>query len=309
MDYRPPVFRQPQQFNGSLDGIFEQYMAMKAQKEQGARQDFSDTVQFGTPIRNLSPEQLERGAQPPFTPSGPTQTGQPMAPQFDNDPHVAAIQKFLESKRQSSSLASQTQKAELGLTQAKTINELSEAGGKAGARGTKAEGELRGELQTLSKPFVQVRDSMGRIRAAANNPTAAGDLALIFNYMKVLDPGSTVREGEFATAQNSAGVPERLKAKYNQVIRGERLADDQRADFVSRAEDLYKSQESIQKQQEEQYRGLAGRMGANPENVILDQSLPKTAAGKIRVSNGRETLLIDAADEADAARDGYARAK
>jgi len=33
--------------------------------------------------------------------------------------------------------------------------------------------------------------------------------------MKILDPGSVVREGEFATAQNSAGIPERIRAKYN----------------------------------------------------------------------------------------------
>lgn len=188
-----------------------------------------------------------------------------------------------------------------------------DANGAMGAKTVKAEGDLRGELQTLSKPFVLVRDSMGRIEAAAKNPTAAGDLALIFNYMKVLDPGSTVREGEFATAQNSAGLPERIRAKYNQVINGERLAEDQRADFVGRARDLYQSQAAIQKQQEEQYRQLATRMGVNPANVILNQDLPKPkedkTSGKIRVSNGSEVLLIDAADEADAKKDGYARVK
>ena len=132
---------------------------------------------------------------------------------------------------------------------------------------------LRDELNKLSQPFQQVRDSFGRIQAAAKNPSAAGDLALIFNYMKVLDPGSTVREGEFATAQNSAGIPQRLVAQYNKVVNGERLAPEQRQDFVSRAEELYKSQESIQKRQEQHYKGIAERSNARPENVIFDRSL------------------------------------
>lgn len=319
MDYRAPSFRQPQQFNGSLDGIFDQYQAMKDKQAQDGRQDFADTVQFGTPIRNLSPEQLQRGAQGPFMPSGPTQTGQPMAPQFDNDPHVAAIQRFIQTKKQGASMAAETAQAGLAKTESETAENsaqaaklAAEAGAIPAAKGSKAEDDLRGELQTLSKPFVQVRDAMGRIEAAANNPSAAGDLALIFNYMKVLDPGSTVREGEFATAQNSAGMPERIRAKYNQVVNGERLEETQRADFVDRARDLYKSQENIQKRTEGQYRELAGRRGANPQNVILDQGLPASApkaGGKIRVSNGKETLLIDASDESAAAKDGYARAK
>ena len=182
----------------------------------------------------------------------------------------------------------------------------------AGLAGTdgKAENELRDELNKLSGPFTQVRDALGRIRASANNPTAAGDLALIFNYMKVLDPGSTVREGEFATAQNSAGLPDRLRAKYNSVVNGERLEAGQRSDFVSRAEELYSSQAAIQKQQENEYRRIAKNRRANPENVVIDRGLPApTSSGKIRVSNGRETLLIDARDESDAAKDGYVRAR
>ena len=38
-------------------------------------------------------------------------------------------------------------------------------------------------------------------------PDAAGDMALIFSYMKMLDPNSTVREGEYATAQDAGSIP------------------------------------------------------------------------------------------------------
>jgi len=61
--------------------------------------------------------------------------------------------------------------------------------------------------------------------------TAADDIALIFSFMKTLDPGSTVREGEFATASNAGGIPERVWNLYNKVKAGQFLTDEQRKDF------------------------------------------------------------------------------
>ena len=65
------------------------------------------------------------------------------------------------------------------------------------------ETKLRNEYTGFAKDYQKQNAAFGRIQAAANDPTPAGDLALIFNYMKLLDPGSTVREGEFATAQGA----------------------------------------------------------------------------------------------------------
>jgi len=39
----------------------------------------------------------------------------------------------------------------------------------------------------------------------------------------MLDPGSVVRESEFATAQNAAGVPDQVRNMYNKVLSGTRL--------------------------------------------------------------------------------------
>lgn len=143
----------------------------------------------------------------------------------------------------------------------------------------KKEGKLRGEYIKISTDFRSVRDAWGRIIASAKDPSAAGDLALIFNYMKVLDPGSTVREGEFATAQNSAGVPERIRAKLNSVLSGERLGEATRQDFVSRAGSLYQQQEVYFKKNQEHYSGLAERYGLDPRNIVVDftQGVPEQA--------------------------------
>lgn len=140
--------------------------------------------------------------------------------------------------------------------------------------GLQAEEGLRKELTGVSKDFRTVRDSYARVLASADDPSAAGDLALIFNYMKILDPGSVVRESEFANAQNAAGVPEQLRAQYNRVLRGERLSDVTRADFVNRADRLFTSQLQVQRQTEAEFRRIAEASGARPEAVIQDQFVP-----------------------------------
>jgi hypothetical protein len=89
--------------------------------------------------------------------------------------------------------------------------------------------KLRDEFNNQSKEFVGVANSFKRIQDSAKNPSPSGDLSLIFNFMKVLDPGSTVREGEFATAQNAGSVDDRVIGLYNRIASGERLSADQRS--------------------------------------------------------------------------------
>lgn len=150
----------------------------------------------------------------------------------------------------------------------------------------KIESDLRGEFTTQAKPFVGVAESYQRIRDSVADPSAAGDLALIFNYMKVLDPGSTVREGEFATAQQAGSVPARILAQYNKVLNGERLAPEQRADFFSRATKLYQGQETrFNKMVKERYTTLAKQQGLNPENVVIDVT---SSTAPVDMSGGSE---------------------
>lgn len=131
----------------------------------------------------------------------------------------------------------------------------------------KSEGDLRQEFDGLTKDFRVVNDANERIKASAQDPSAAGDLAMIYNYMKILDPGSTVREGEFATAQNSGSVPDRVVGVYNRILDGERLSSDQREDFSDRAQKLFTSQAKQFNKTAKRYQNLANEYGFRPNNV------------------------------------------
>lgn len=122
------------------------------------------------------------------------------------------------------------------------------------------------------KTYLTLRDNYNRIQSSAQDASAAGDLSLIFSYMKMLDPTSVVREGEFATAQTAGGVDDRIRAMYNKVVSGERLSTDQRADFVNRANMLYSDTEKIKSTLDSEYKTLAENAGIDPMDVVYEGS-------------------------------------
>lgn len=175
------------------------------------------------------------------------------------------------------------------------------------------ENNLRSQFLSQSRDFIDTAASYQRMVDSSRSPSAAGDLALIFNYMKMLDPGSTVREGEFANAQNSGSVPQVIAAQYNKVISGERLNDSMRQDFMGRATDLYRGQLSRHKQREVEFQNLATQYGGNGSRVTPNLATPiggyggESESQRVRVSNGKETLEIDASDLAEAESEGFRR--
>ncbi|MBM4443381.1 MAG: hypothetical protein FJ027_23475 [Candidatus Rokubacteria bacterium] len=129
---------------------------------------------------------------------------------------------------------------------------------------------LRNSFAAASKTFIDVRDAYERVQASAKEPSAAGDLSLIFNYMRVLDPSSTVREGEFAQAASAGGFGERLQGLVQRAMTGQRLTDAVRTDFVDRTKKLFEAQLRSHTQLEDEYRRIAKERGVEASNVIID---------------------------------------
>lgn len=135
------------------------------------------------------------------------------------------------------------------------------------------ESGLRGEFQKLTKDFRGIQESFGRVvQSAEPGPKghhAAGDLALVFNYMKMLDPGSVVREGEFATAAKAAGLGETIIAAMQKVDNGDILTASMRQDFVDRSWKLYSEAARGFEITSGEYVKLSNRhQGVDPSKVV-----------------------------------------
>jgi hypothetical protein len=130
-----------------------------------------------------------------------------------------------------------------------------------------APNELRDEVNALTKDFRVVQDAHSKIKNVAN--TGAGDMSLLYSFVKLLDPGSVVRESEFAAAAQSGSYGERIQGAVNRALTGQRLPDGLRKDFIREADNLYKSQKSGNDRVVKQYTEIAKRAGLNPEDVIV----------------------------------------
>ena len=93
-------------------------------------------------------------------------------------------------------------------------------------------------------------------------------MALVFTFMKVLDPSSTVREGEYANAQNAPGVSQKIINQYNKILDGELLTPKGRAGFVNTANILVNSQLGSQKKLESTYKGYADKYGLDANEIV-----------------------------------------
>jgi hypothetical protein len=118
------------------------------------------------------------------------------------------------------------------------------------------ETKFRKEYNDQTKPYQEVKSAYGRVLSSED--TAVGDLSLIFGYMKMLDPGSVVREGEFATAQNI----------YNKVATGQRLSPSQRESFKGQAKGLYSSALEGEKTVRTGLERISKGYGLNPANIF-----------------------------------------
>lgn len=131
---------------------------------------------------------------------------------------------------------------DLGARTAKTMAEIDALGKEAPLTPPEkmdAEGKLRKEYSDQTKSFQDVYDSWARMQAAKDD--AVGDLSMIFGYMKALDPGSVVREGEFEVARKTAGIPDRVWNFYEKLKTGERLTESQRKSFREQGKALYEA--------------------------------------------------------------------
>lgn len=172
---------------------------------------------------------------------------------------------------QTGSALAQTKK--LGVETAKAALELEALKSSGGLDPTKAfeqEEKLRKEFQGRTKVYGELGTTFNNIKSSAEAKNGPGDIALITGFMKMLDPGSVVRETEFATARDTAGLYERLLNTSQKLQSGQLFALDskQRQEYVNLAKQYL---DSAQKKAGEDKKALGvvvKNYRLNPDNVF-----------------------------------------
>ena len=151
----------------------------------------------------------------------------------------------------------------------------------AGEAGSKIEAQalqtnkdygVKQEIQDLRKvqsAFFKLQNVLDPNKA----PNPQQDQAAIFSWMKILDPGSTVREGEYATSENARGVPETIKNYWNKVVKGLILTPEQRIKLIQASEDVYLGQAQSAIPTIEQFAETESQIGARVGSVVPRQDV------------------------------------
>ena len=165
------------------------------------------------------------------------------------------------------------------------------------------EKDLRAEWNKVNYPYAEVRANYNKLRAALepdrnsdgeiieSKKKGAGDMSAVFLFMKMLDPGSVVRESEFQAAQATAGAIDQLGIKIAQLKEGDILSPGQRKDFLKLAKDFMEAGTELKNETRLNLGTAVKNYGLNPKNVFGVELAPSgfylnSSAYKVANSKG-----------------------
>ena len=182
------------------------------------------------------------------------------------------------TQQQTNKVIAETKK--LGTESAKAVMELEaleKSGGLDPNKKFDQEEKLRKEFTTRTKDYGEMGVTFEKIKTSAQSNTGPGDVALITGFMKMLDPGSVVRETEFATARDTAGLYERLQNNLNKARSGQFLQTTQRKEFVALAKQYYEAAQKKADKDKQALNAVVKNYKLNPENVFGPETTAPTS--------------------------------
>ena len=121
------------------------------------------------------------------------------------------------------------------------------------------------------QPVLSAYRRMHNLISRDEEISGMDDIAIVFSFMKLLDPGSVVRESEFETAANAGPRAKYFARQWNRFITGGRFTQSDRKGFLKSALNLVKPALDEEKQLQKKYISMSRRYGY-PAAFIIPQS-------------------------------------
>jgi hypothetical protein len=128
--------------------------------------------------------------------------------------------------------------------------------------------KLAKEYETQSADFQTIQQQADLIQRSLNDPSAAATLASATALMKLLDPGSVVRESELGMAMKATGKIDQLTNYFNVVENGQVLTPDQKKEFSRLVKQFVGAAAEAQNRRNQRFSKRAKAYGLNTENVV-----------------------------------------
>jgi len=127
-----------------------------------------------------------------------------------------------------------------------------------GQKGFENEMKLAGAFkqEPVYKDYQDVKSAFGQVVSSLSQGTPIGDVAGATKVMKLLDPGSVVRESELGIAMAASGRMDRLNNYFSNMMSGRKLTPTQVDDFKALSNELYSAAGDAYNKKRREYQGF-----------------------------------------------------
>jgi hypothetical protein len=142
-----------------------------------------------------------------------------------------------------------------------------------GQKGFENEMKLGGAFKNepIYKEFNDMKAAYSQVVSSLAQGTPIGDVAGATKIMKLLDPGSVVRESELGIAMAASGRMDRLQNYFKNWASGEKLTPTQREDFKQLSAELYAAAGQAYNQKRGEYKDFGGAYGFKNLDTALGE--------------------------------------
>ena len=162
-----------------------------------------------------------------------------------------------------------------------------------GQKGFENEMKLGGAFkqEPIYKDFSDMKSAYGQVVSSLAQGTPIGDVAGATKVMKLLDPGSVVRESELGIAMAAAGRMDRLQNYFSNLMTGQKLTPTQRDDFQKLSNELYAAAGQAYNKKRDEYKQFGDAY--NFKNLDTALGAPATVPSIVKPSSAAKTMQWD----------------
>ena len=123
--------------------------------------------------------------------------------------------------------------------------------------------------EPIYKDFSDMQTAYSQVVSSLKQGTPIGDVAGATKVMKLLDPGSVVRESELGIAMAAGGRMDRLQNYFSNMMSGQKLTPQQRDDFERLSNELYAAAGQAYNQKRAEYMQMGDAYGFKNLGTVL----------------------------------------
>jgi hypothetical protein len=155
----------------------------------------------------------------------------------------------------------------------KASREASDVGKLTPEKRFKFEEDLRNRYDNNSKDFQKISSAYTGIKATGGvDASPVNRVAKVFSFVRMVDPGSVVREGDFEALRSTRGYalsPDWFKQEVDRLSTGAPIKDDTVKQINAAAGDLYKSARARDAEMRVQIQAVAKDYNLDPSKLFV----------------------------------------